>query len=381
MRNLKVEIVNNLSEVDEESWNALSSPHDPFTDFRFLRALESSGSVGSETGWSPCHILVFEDEQLVTVMPLYAKDNSYGEYIFDWAWANSSHRAGIPYYPKLVSAIPFTPATGCRILHKGTPLDSNIMEALRAGWMRVAQDLKIMSMHVLFATEEQRRLLRDEWEFMERLTYQFHWTNQDWKSFEDFLQSLRAPTRKQIRKERSTAESADVRLQTKRGPDLTDEEWNALYPLYRSTTDAKGAIPYLKPGFFEEIRTHFPELLVAVLAHDGEQTVAGSISFQKGDHLYGRYWGCLKQYDSLHFEMCYYRLIELAISQGYTRFEAGAQGRHKLKRGLLPSPTFSGHWLRHPGLSQAIADYLPAEASEIKQEMQYFLEKTPFKRG
>ena len=381
MRDLTVQIIDGLSSVEEKDWNRLAHPDDPFTDIRFLRALENSLSVGAETGWSPCHVLVSEEDTLIAAMPFYAKDHSYGEYIFDWAWANSSHRAGIPYYPKLVSAVPFTPATGSRILHGKEPLDAEVMQALKAGWTRIAQDLGIMSIHVLFTREEQNEQLIDEWDFMKRLTYQFHWENQGWSSFDEFLGSLRSPSRKQIRKERKTANSEAITIITKRGNELTDDEWEQLYPLYRSTTDAKGAIPYLEPAFFREIKKHYADNLVVVLANDEAQTVAGSISFQKGKHLYGRYWGCLERYDNLHFEMCYYRLIELAIQEGYTRFEAGAQGTHKLKRGLLPSPTYSAHWIRHKGLSDAIAGFLDEEARGVEAEMAYFAKRTPFKRG
>ena len=215
---------------------------------------------------------------------------------------------------------------------------------------------------------------------MKRLTYQFHWENQGWSTFDEFLDFLRSPSRKQIRKERKKANSEAITITTKRGNELTDAEWEQLYPLYRSTTDAKGAIPYLEPAFFREIREHYADNLIVVLASDEAQTVAGSISFQKGKHLYGRYWGCLERFDNLHFEMCYYRLIELAIKEGYTRFEAGAQGTHKLKRGLLPSPTYSAHWIRHKGLADAIAGFLDEEARGVEAEMAYFANRTPFKR-
>ena len=380
MEDLRVEIVDELQNVSEAGWNALASPDDPFTDIRFLRALESSGSVGPETGWSPCHVLVYQGENMVAAMPLYAKDHSYGEYIFDWGWANTSHRAGIPYYPKLVSAVPFTPATSTRILHGTVPLSPEIEQALQAGWKRVAQDLEIMSAHVLFTTEEQHLWLEESWEFIRRLTYQFHWENKGWKTFEDFTQALRSPVRKQIRKERKKARESGCKIQLRRGTELSDEEWNMLYPLYRSTTDAKGAIPYLTPEFFSTIRETYGDHLVLCSASHGDSLVAGSISFQKGNHLYGRYWGCLGQMDFLHFELCYYQLIEMAIGQGYQRFEAGAQGRHKLKRGLLPAPTYSAHWIRHKGLADAISNYVEEEAENTRAEIEYFMKKSPFRR-
>lgn len=375
-----MEIIDSLKTVSESAWNALVSPHDPFTDIRFLRALEESGSIGVEAGWSSCHILVYRDSELIAAMPLYAKDHSYGEYIFDWDWANSSHRAGIPYYPKLVSAVPFTPASSNRILTGNAEKTPEILDAIHAGLMRVSEDLEAMSIHLLFCTEEERDTLVERFGYLKRLTYQFHWQNQGWKSFEDYLSTLRAPSRKQVRRERRKALESSLCIEVKRGNELNEIEWNSLYPLYRSTTDAKGAIPYLTPAFFDSIQASFAEHLVVVLASRDGIPVAGSISFQKGNHLYGRYWGSQEPNEYLHFELCYYQLIELAIAQGYTRFEAGAQGSHKLKRGLLPSPTYSAHWLRHKGLSKAVAAYLPQEAESTKAEMGHFLQKTPFKR-
>ena len=382
MEPLNVEITDSLKRVDEAEWNRLVPPDDPFTDYRFLLALEESGSVGPEAGWSSCHVLVRHGERVVAALPLYAKDHSYGEYIFDWMWANASHRSGIPYYPKLVSAVPFTPATGARLLvEEGRTVDS-VMHAIRAGWKRVATDLEAMSFHVLFCTESEAELWCDAGEFIRRKTFQFHWRNEGWGNFEEFLGALRSPSRKQIRRERRLARDSGLELRISRGDELGEDTWSQLYSLYRSTTDKKGAYPYLQPSFFEVIRERFSSSLVVAGAYDNGGIQAASISFQKGRHLYGRYWGMARpDLDFLHFELCYYALIEYALERGYTLFEAGAQGAHKLKRGLLPCPTWSVHWLRHKGLREAIASHVLHEGEEVDSEMDYFSARTPFTRG
>ena len=381
MQELRVDIIENIESVSKEEWNALTDPNDPFTDWEFLRCLERSKSVGEEAGWSPCHVLVRKGDQLIGAMPLYAKDHSYGEYIFDWSWANASHRSGIPYYPKLVCAVPFTPATSTRILVHSETEPEPVLQALEAGWKRVAQDLGAMSLHVLFTPQTQLKQLEESWSLMPRTTFQFHWVNQNWMDFEDYLTAFRAPSRKQIRKERKRAVECGWEIVVKTGDELSEEEWASLYPLYRATTRIKGAIPYLSETFFSEIRQHFASHLIVCMALDETTPMAGSISFQKGDHLYGRYWGCLDHAEFLHFELCYYRLIEWALKKGLKRFEAGAQGAHKLKRGFLPTETYSGHWLRHPGLSRAIENYLVEESLGVREEIRYFEAKTPFKRG
>ena len=243
MKELRVDILESLESVPKEEWNALTDPNDPFTDWEFLRCLERSDSVGSEAGWSPCHVLVRNQEHLVGAMPLYAKDHSYGEYIFDWAWANASHRSGIPYYPKLVCAVPFTPATSTRTLIRKGIDPEPVLQALEAGWKRIAQDLGAMSLHVLFTTKSQLDQLEQSWKVMPRTTFQFHWTNQNWKDFEDYLSALRSASRKQIRKERKGVAECGWEIVVKTGNELSDREWESLYPLYRSTTRARSRFP------------------------------------------------------------------------------------------------------------------------------------------
>ena len=378
---MRLQVIDALSQLSEPDWNALVSPDDPFTTYAFLRALEDSGSVGQGSGWQPMHVVAYDDTLLVGAIPLYLKTDSYGEYIFDWGWANASQRAGIRYYPKLTSAIPFTPATGRRLLlHPQAPPET--VDTLVQGLQDLAEKTKASSIHALFLTKEEQDALSPKG-FLPRLTYQFHWENKvgsGYQDFDDFLQHFRSSIRKQTRKERRQAAASGLTLCVKRGSELNEAEWAALFHFYRHTAQDKHAIPYLTKKFFDLLRGPLMPYVVASLGLKGETPVAGSLAFQKGKHLYGRYWGCLESHEALHFELCYYQLIDFCIKHKLTRFEAGAQGEHKLKRGFLPSPTYSAHWLRHPGFAQAIADFLERETSAVQEEMAALLPHGPFHR-
>ena len=338
---MNIEIAHDLSSVDREQWNALCPPDDPFTDYAFLRTLETSGSVGPTTGWDPCHILVRDGGALVGALPLYIKSHSYGEYIFDWSWAGAAQRMGVEYYPKLVSAVPFTPATGGRLLVGGRDAPT-VRKALLHGMLTVAEEVDASSAHVLFHSEDDRQPLVEAG-LLPRLTYQYHWENADgWATWADYLAAFRHGPRRKVKKERREAAAAGLRLYSQRASELDPESWQRLYAFYRDTTGRKGAIPYLTVEFFESLQGPLADLCIVNLAESEEHgLVAGAISFQKGGHLYGRYWGCLADFDKLHFELCYYRNIELCLENGWTRFEAGAQGQHKIARGLMPSPILS----------------------------------------
>lgn len=377
---IRTEILTSLSRVDAAEWDALAGEDDPFVEHAFLSALEESGSVGEGTGWMPHHILCRKDGRLVGAIPLYLKEHSYGEYIFDWGWAEAARRARIRYYPKLVSAVPFTPASGHRLLVAGGEESGAIIQALVERVYRVAKETRSSSIHFLFTTEAERRSLSEEFGFLPRLTYQFHWENRGFTNFEDYLSAFRSQARKQVRKERRLAAESGLTLRTVRGAELSREEWSALYRFYRRTAAHKHAIPYLTAAFFEMMPQKLAHRVVVALASEGKKPIAGALAFQKGKHLYGRYWGALITHEMLHFELCYYQLIEFAITEKLSRFEAGAQGEHKLKRGFLPSPTYSAHWIQHPALSQAISDYLPREALAVKEEMRFLAEHGPFPR-
>lgn len=378
---LRAEIVPDLSGVDAAAWNAMAGDHDPFSEHAFLRALETSGSVGGRSGWTPCHVLVWQSARLVGALPLYVKQHSYGEYIFDWSWADAATRAGLRYYPKLVSMVPFTPATGKRFLIAADADGDRIVAALLRGVSSMAEQVRASSVHLLFLNSSELASVAAHGGFMPRASMQFHWENPGYRDFDDYLDRFRSALRKQVRRERRQAQShgLDIRLLT--GPQLRERDWDALCGFYRDTCLRKGSGPYLTDGFFTELAREHASRVVAVIAYDGDRPVAGTLNFQKGKHLYGRYWGATDERPSLHFELCYYRLIEHAIAQGLTHFEAGAQGEHKLRRGLLPVVIHSAHWIAHAGLSRAIGDFLPREAGAVQREIALLGEHSPFHRG
>lgn len=377
---LRVEIVPDLSDVSAAAWDALAGDDDPFIEHAFLRALELSGSVGGASGWTPCHVLVWQGERLVGGMPLYVKHHSYGEYIFDWSWANAAERAGLRYYPKLVSMVPFTPATGTHLLVARDVDQGRVVTALLGGVSTMAKKILASSVHLLFLNQHELSLVQQHGDFMARTSSQFHWDNPGYRDFDDYLDRFRSALRKQVRRERREAMSHGLEIRIVRGDELREHEWHALRTFYRDTCLRKGSGPYLTDRFFDELALLRSQRVLAVIAYDGERPVAGTLNFQKGKHLYGRYWGALEERPSLHFELCYYRLIEHAIAHGMTHFEAGAQGEHKLRRGLLPVEIHSAHWLAHPGLSEAIAEYLPREAAAVRREIDMLAEHGPFHR-
>ncbi|UJR79323.1 N-acetyltransferase [Sandaracinus amylolyticus] len=378
---VEIRVIERVAEVEATAWNALVGDDDPFVEHAFLDALEVSGSVGEGTGWLPMHVTAWEGERLVGALPLYAKDDSWGEFIFDFQWARAAQQSRIAYYPKLTSMVPFTPATGRRLLIAEGVDRAAVIRALFDAARGAAEELRASSLHVLFVNDDERRELVEIAQLRPRLSIQFHWHNEGWSSFDEYLDAFRAPARKQVRRERREVAESGIDVRVKLGPELDDDEWRALGTFYRMNCARHGSYPYLTPKFFERVRETNAERLVAVLAYRGGAPIAGSINFEKGAHLYGRYWGCVEDTEFLHFEVCYYRLIERAIEKKMRRFEAGAQGTHKLKRGLMPSPIHSAHWLRHPRLAAAIDDYLPREAFAVQQEIEELAASGPFKRG
>jgi uncharacterized protein len=378
---LEVELARDIGAVAAADWDALTGQDDPFIEHAFLHALEQSGSVGGDSGWSPTHVLVRDGGRLVGGLPLYVKHHSYGEYIFDWAWAAAAERAGLRYYPKLVSMVPFTPATGCHVLLAAGADRSAVTGRLLQGVSEAAARVKASSVHWLFLDPSERDQLLEWSPLMPRETLQYHWHNDGYASFEDYLERFRSALRKQVRRERREAAATGLELRLFTGPELGDREWQALYAFYRDTCQKRGSGPYLTRRFFELIRRTHAERVIAVLALRAGTPIAGTLSFQKGGHLYGRYWGCLEDYPALHFECCYYQLIEHAIVRGLKRFEAGAQGSHKLRRGLLPATVHSLHEMAHPGLRAALEDYLPREIAAHRRELLELAEHGPFRRG
>lgn len=377
---MRVTVASSIHDAKAEAWDAIAGDDDPFAEHAFFAALEDSGSTVEATGWAPEHLLVHEGDRLVGALPLFRKTHSYGEYIFDFAWANASHRARVPYYPKLVSMAPVTPATGTRFLVANDVDRAKVVRTLLDAAVERAKSTRASSVHLLFLTERERDEASAQGAFAPRLSEQFHFVNEGYASFDDFLSRFRSAPRKQVRRERRVVAESGLTIHTRTGEEITHEDFRALRRFYLDTCARKGSPPYLRAEFFDRIEATFAHRVVAVLAYDGDTPVAGTLSFEKGKHLYGRYWGATAHADMLHFELCYYRLIDRAIARGLTRFEAGAQGEHKLKRGLLPKAIHSAHFLADPRLDAAIRDFLPREAEAVRDGLRELTQMSPFRR-
>ena len=378
---LSVEIINDLDRVDAGEWDACAGAENPFLSHAFLSALEDSGCATAEQGWMPYHLAVRgADGKLDACAPLYVKGHSYGEYIFDWGWADAAQRAGLNYYPKLQCAVPFTPATGPRLLIRDGADRPQMQRLLIAGMIQVAQELKLSSLHITFPTQ-------DEWEqfgkfgLLQRVGQQFHWENRGYQCFDDFLADLSSRKRKSIRRERRDAERHDLTIRTLTGDDLKPHHWDAFYKFYLATIDKKWSQDYLNRDFFHILGERLPDRAALIYAEMDGTPVAGALNLIGSDTLFGRNWGCLGDFRFLHFECCYYRAIDFAIEHGLKWVEAGAQGHHKIQRGYLPRKTYSAHWIADPRLESAIADFVQREAYQVEHEMaQLEAEYSPFRQ-
>jgi len=370
-----------------EGWDRLDHGPSPFLRRGFLAALEASGSIdpagirpkAGASGWSSVYLLAEQGGVLLGGVAAFVKEHSYGEYIFDWGWANAAQRAGIRYYPKLVIAAPATPATGKRILlAPGAPpvITDALIDAVRA----LADDTGCSSIHWLFCTAEEMAVLEAH-EHTGRTTHQFHWRNRDYASFDDFLGALKSRKRKQLRKERQKARAAIDALTWVEGADLDAARLDDLDRFYRNTTDAHGGRDYLRPGFFHALAKALPEAMRMVEVVKDGRRIAGALFLETDQALYGRYWGADAHVDLLHFETAYYSGIERAIAKRLPLFEAGAQGEHKLVRGFEPAFTYSAHWIRHPGLAAAIADHNAREAAAMQTELAEMAKYGPYRDG
>ena len=394
---LQVRCVQSIEEVDREAWDSLDHGPSPFLRHGFLRALESSGSIGSGSGWNPIFVLAEIDgpevpgdhrgpgekqntSSLVGAVAAFVKTHSYGEYIFDWSWAGASERAGIPYYPKLVMAAPATPATGNRVLLRPGVDPDYVTAGLIAGVKEVADQADCSSIHWLFCSHKEAQRL-EAMGFFRRSTYQFHWHNRDYSEYDEFLSQLTSRKRKQLRKERRRAlEPLDGPVEFVPGDDLTSEQLDCMDRYYRRTVFAHGGTDYLQPGFFHELARHCPEPMLFAQAKRSGRVIAGAFFMETDQGLYGRYWGCDEEVELLHFETAYYAGIERCIERGTPRFEAGAQGEHKLVRGFEPTVTHSCHWIRHPGLRAAIAEFCQYERKEVQNRMKRLAARGPYKQ-
>ena len=378
---VSLSVVSGVREVSPADWDALVDDDDPFLEHAFLAALERTGCVGSGTGWEPCTVVARQGERLVGAVPLYLKDESMNEFVWDFAWAQGAHAAGIPYYPKLVAAVPFTPASGHRLLVHPAADRSQVVPMLVARMRQLADEAGASSIHVLLCRDEEVAELMPLG-FAARSSFQFHWTNRaaPYADFEDYLGQFRSRMRKQVRHERVAVSSYGLRIVAASGEQLEDRDWDALYRFYRSTVDNYGNFAALSPEFFAEIRRTHADRLLAVIAYRGNEPVAATTNFVRKNRLFGRYWGCATPLPLLHFELCFYRLIDYAIANQLQVFEGGAGGEQKLKRGLLPRRTHSAHWIRHRGLAAAVRDYLGREAAEVDRQIRAGMVHSPFAR-
>lgn len=379
---MQTRILDSISDVPPDEWNSLRGPEaNPFLRHEFLYALEASGSASPRAGWHPCHIVLRDDRgQLAGAMPLYQKTNSYGEFVFDFAWANAYHQAGLRYYPKLVSAIPFTPASGPRCLTH-TDADSDIViEQLLAAAVGVGDAVNASSLHILFPEAGELPRMRAA-DLLVRKDCQFHWHNDGYRDFDQFLEGFTSAKRKKARRERRRVAEAGIHFETLDGNDMTPALWDEIIPLYASTFWQRGRDPYINREFFAQISKTMPDNVVLFIARQNTRTVAVAICFRSAATLYGRYWGSVGYFDSLHFETCYYQGIDYCIREGLQRFEPGTQGEHKIARGFVPVETWSAHWLSHPRFADAVDSYLSHERRHIDRYIDAVRDHVPYRRN
>ena len=378
-------VATDLADVAAEDWNRCANPvgraYDPFVSHDFLCALETSGSAGVETGWAAHHLLLYDEEDaLNAAMPLYLKNHSRGEYVFDHGWADAFHRAGGAYYPKLLCAIPFTPATGRRLLVADAETQTACEQQLVAGALTLLEKYEASSLHLNFLPE-------DEWTrlggygFLQRTDQQFHWENEGYDGFDDFLAALASRKRKNLKKERAAALASGIEVEWLTGNDITEAHWDEFFRFYMDTGARKWGTPYLTRGFFSAIGGAMPERVLLVMAKRDGRYIAGALNFIGGDTLFGRNWGCLEDHPFLHFELCYYQAIDFAIAHKLKRVEAGAQGPHKLARGYVPVRTHSAHYIADPHLRDAVARYLESEREYVDNDIGVLERHTPFKKS
>lgn len=361
--------ISSLSEVSPSDWDACAGADNPFLFYAFLLSLEESGSCVAETGWLPHHLLLENDnDELIGAMPMYVKGHSQGEYVFDHNWAHAYENAGGHYYPKLQVSVPFTPATGPRLLTPPGESREKYQRFLINAATQVADKLGVSSLHITFPTENEWKLMGDTGLLL-RTGEQFHWENKGYHSFEDFLAELTSRKRKSIRKERSKALSTGISIEILSGDDLKSEHWDAFFRFYTDTGHRKWGTPYLTRSFFDLIHERMREHIVLIMCQRDNRYIAGALNFIGTETLFGRHWGCVEDHDCLHFEVCYYQAIDFAIERGLKQVEAGAQGSHKIHRGYLPRLTYSAHWIRNDSFRKAVANYLKHEREEVESHV------------
>ena len=368
-----------ISTISSTDWNSVNGTDFPFTEHSFLSSLEESDCVGEATGWVPCHVTLWDEKRLLGSACLYEKNNSYGEYIFDWAWANAYKNNGINYYPKLVSAIPFTPATGRKLLFRCSKDSIDIQKKLLYKALEKMRERSCSSLHFLFIDKDEISIFK-KMGFIIRHSFQFHWKNNNYANFEDFLATLKSKRRKEILRERNQIKKQMIRIEILEGEDIVPEKILIMYQFYLSTIFKKWSQSYLTEEFFKKIYKKMRKRLLLIFAYDRDgDCVAGSINFKKGNNLYGRYWGCKRDYKDLHFELCYYQQIEYAIKNNIKLFEAGAQGEHKINRGFIPEITYSAHWIENEDFRSSISEFVEREKIAIRNGFREFGPHSPYK--
>lgn len=377
---LKITTIDSLHAISADEWNVLAGLENPFTQYEFLIALENNGAVGKEFGWLTNFFLAYDDnDELVGALPLYIKFNSYGEFVFDWAWADAYQQNGLRYYPKLVSSIPYTPATGARILIADKSNYKDIADALIDSVISFAEKSQLSSFHCLFTNKQDTEYLKNHPQLMMRLGCQFHWHNNDYSSFSHYLEQLTSKKRKQIKRERRIVKEQEIEFEILNGHEATEQQWDIYHRFYESTFERKSGMPTLSNNFFKEIARTMPDSIVLVLAKYQDEYVASAFNLKGTDTLYGRHWGCSDEFDNLHFEACYYQGLEYCIENGLKCFEPGAQGEHKIARGFMPTKTWSAHWIAHPQFNESIKNFLKHETDGMLDYIQELSGHSPFK--
>lgn len=383
MHELSVSFVESITEVGMDNWNALAGTDYPFMRYEFLCALETTGCTTRASGWRPHHAIVRQVspglDDIVAILPLYLKTNSWGEYVFDWSWANAYQSHGLDYYPKFVTAAPFTPSTGQRLLLTEGQDAAAVIKLLQTAIEEKADFIRASSWHVLFPSVEQHDWFTDAG-LLPRTACQFHWFNREYASFDDFLARLSSRKRKNLKKERAKVREEGISFRHVEGADIDETLWQEFYGFYQSTYLMRGMQGYLTLEFFIEVGKSMPEQMFMVCAEQENRLIAAALFFKSGDALFGRYWGSAKDYQFLHFETCYYQGQEYAIANGFTRFDSGAQGEHKIQRGFEPLLTYSNHWIAHPDFRDAIRNFLSEEDQHIDRYRREAQQLLPFRQ-
>lgn len=375
---MELKIYNTIKDIKPAQWNQLVSGNFPFSEFDYLRALEEGETVGGDSGWDPRYLTLWEGQELVGANPLYLKNNSYGEYIFDWGWADAYYSHGMNYYPKLVSAIPFTPATGNKLLIHNEIDSQKVCQKLIQHGLELTKEKGYSSLHYLFITAEEIPFFSQS-DLDIRHSFQFHWKNRGYGNFDEFLSALKGKRRKEIIRERRSIQEQAIEIHHLTGDQIKPEHIQMIYQFYLSTIYKKGAIDYLTGRFYDTVYKSMKDQMLIILAKSEGKWIAGTINYFKGKNIYGRYWGCSEGRKNLHFELCYYQPIEFAIRNNLLLFEAGAQGGHKLRRGFLPELTYSAHWIEHSGFRQAISNFIIEEKKNIQDSIEQNIAHWPYK--